>query len=179
MGTGYQQEQECTYRNSSVGCGCSDSLVVALLLLAVPLLAAVVWRQQDSAVNLKMGFSFSVEIQWVLIGLVLSLTTGCVSYRVETRLVLDTSPVHSLSGSTLIACVQIYFFFWVQTGPSAADPAGSSFLGKKSMISWACSAGNFPHLIYTKLSSSVLSEFDGKCSVILILFSTCMWKMLF
>lgn len=45
-----------------MGCGCSDSLVVAILLLAVPVLAALVWRQQDSAVNLKMGFSFLVEI---------------------------------------------------------------------------------------------------------------------
>lgn len=40
-----------------------DSLVAALSLLAVPAFTAVVWRQQDSAVNLKMGFSFLVESQ--------------------------------------------------------------------------------------------------------------------
>lgn len=42
LGAGYQQEQERMYRNSSVGCGCSDSLVVALSLLAVPAFAEVV-----------------------------------------------------------------------------------------------------------------------------------------
>lgn len=56
-----------------------------------------------------------------------------------------------LSWSALVTCVQLYFF-WVQSGPSAADPAGSSFLGKKSIIFMNCSAGNLLHLIDTKLS---------------------------
>lgn len=60
-GSGYQREQERTHRNSSVACGCSDSLLVALSLLAGPALAALVWRQQHSAVNLKMAFSFLFE----------------------------------------------------------------------------------------------------------------------
>lgn len=148
----------------------SDSLAVALLLLA-----AVVWRQQHSAVSLKMAFSFLVGSWWVLIGIVLSLTTACVSSGIKTLLVLG---YQSCSGAVsqghhwFLVCS----FFWVQSGPSAADPA--SFLGKKhhfmSLQCWKLAAAH-THQAF----SPVLSEFGGKGGVILILFSTCMCKVLF
>lgn len=159
------------YWNSCVGCGCHDcQCFISLLVSVVAVLAAVLWRWWDLAVNLKVGISFQIETQWVVVGSVLSLTRSSVSS--EIRAVHAGHHIVLWVQLPLISILFIPLTFSISAGylrapllPLSfrvalllADLAGSSLLVEKSIILWDSNAGNLLHLVYTL---SRLSEFKG------------------
>lgn len=182
------------YRNFCVGCGCSDChCFIGLLLSVVAVLAGVLWRQWDLVVNLKTSFSFLIEIQGVLIGLVLSLTRSSVSSEIKTlcdghNVVLWVQLpwmsilfiLLSFNVNTGDLCAALLLPLSFRVGLLLADLARSSFLGERSILSWDSSAVNLLHLVYAKLSLLWCHlNLRVKGSTILISFSTCTWKVLF
>lgn len=122
----------------------------------------------------KDGFFFfsykSVSVDW----LGLSLTTACGSSGIKTLLVLRYQ-------SCSIAVSQGQHWLLVCSSTSFEFRVGLLLLTQQEAHFWAKRA-SFHELQCWKLAaphrhqafSSVLSEFDGKGSVILILFSSCM-----
>lgn len=126
-----------------------------------------------------------------MIGLVLSLTRSSVSSEIKTlhdghhvvlpvqhpwMSVLFILPSFSANTGFLRAALLLPLSFRV--GLLLAALPGSSLLGEKSIISWDSSAGNLLHLVYVKLSLLwYCLNLRAKGSTILIVFSTCMCKV--
>lgn len=99
-------------------------------------------------VNLKMVFSYLIEIQRLMIGLVLSLTRSSVSSEIKTlhdghHVVLWVQLpwmsilfiLLSFSVNTGYLCAALLLPSCFRVGLLLADLAGSSLLGEKSIIS--------------------------------------------
>lgn len=167
------QQPKSMYQNSCVGCGCTDcQCFISLLVPVVHVLATVLWRQWDLAVNLKVGVSFLGEIRWVTVGSVLSLTRSSVSSEIRIvpaghYVVLWVQlpwvsilfiPIVFQCQHWLLAC-SITSSFELQSGPSACWPSRRlTSGGKRASFHETPVLETCYIFVYTKQ----LPEFKGK-----------------